>query len=38
MNDPKASLTVLDLESRPVTLGSLYAEAPVVLVFLRHFG
>lgn len=38
MSDPKASLTVQDLDGRPVTLGSLYAEAPVVLVFLRHFG
>jgi hypothetical protein len=38
MSDPKASLTVQDLEGRSVTLGSLYADSPVVLVFLRHFG
>jgi hypothetical protein len=38
MSDPKAHLTVLDLDGKPVTLGSLYADSAVVLVFLRHFG
>jgi hypothetical protein len=29
---------VLDLEGRPVKLGTLWAERPVVIAFLRHFG
>lgn len=33
-----APVQVLDLDGRPVTLGTLWAERPVVLVFLRHFG
>ncbi len=33
-----ASLTLPDTEDRPVRLGSLWAERPAVLVFLRHYG
>jgi hypothetical protein len=33
-----AALTVLDLDGAAVPLGSLWAEHPVVLVFLRHYG
>ena len=29
---------VLSVEGTPTKLGSLYAEHPVVFVFLRHFG
>lgn len=40
--DPRATaladVEVLDLEGHPVRLGGLWAERPVVLVFLRHFG
>ncbi len=36
--DRLAPLTVLDLEGTPVALGALWAERPVVLVFVRHFG
>jgi hypothetical protein len=36
--DDLAALTVLDMEGRPVPLGSLWADRPAVLVFLRHFG
>ena len=31
-------LTALNLEGKPVRLGSLWAKKPAVLVFLRHFG
>ncbi|MGM0576398.1 MAG: hypothetical protein ACQEXJ_11765 [Myxococcota bacterium] len=31
-------LTVLDLEERAERLGKLWAERPVVVVFLRHYG
>ena len=30
--------TVLDLDGKVVTVGTLYASQPAVLVFLRHFG
>lgn len=36
--DDLAALTLLDLEGRPRTFGSLYADRPAVVVFLRHFG
>ena len=32
------SQTVLSLQGSPVTLGSMWSEQPVVLVFVRHFG
>ena len=33
-----ADATVLDERGAVVRLGTLWAERPVVLVFLRHFG
>lgn len=33
-----APIDLLDVEGAPVRLGSLWAERPVVLVFVRHFG
>lgn len=36
--DRLETVTVLDLEGETVALGSLWAEAPRVLVFVRHFG
>lgn len=33
-----APLTLPDPDGRPVRLGSLWAERPAVLVFLRHYG
>lgn len=33
-----ADLTALDTEGRAVPLGDFWREAPVVLVFVRHFG
>lgn len=33
-----ASLSVLDTEGSPVPLERLWAERPVVLGFVRHFG
>jgi hypothetical protein len=33
-----ASLTVLDADRQPVTLGSLWRDRIVVLAFVRHFG
>ena len=33
-----APLTALDTEKQPVVLGTLWAEKPAVLVFIRHFG
>jgi hypothetical protein len=33
-----ADLEVLTTERERVKLGSLYADRPAVLVFLRHFG
>lgn len=41
MDAPAAALAdveVQDLDGRPVRLGGLWAEKPVVLVFLRHYG
>jgi hypothetical protein len=33
-----AKLEVVDEAGKPVVLGSLWQERPVVLVFVRHFG
>jgi hypothetical protein len=33
-----SEVVVRDTEDRPVKLGDLWRERPVVLVFLRHFG
>ncbi len=33
-----ASLTLLDADERPIVLGELWAQRPVILVWLRHFG
>jgi len=33
-----AGLTLPDSEGNPVRLGSLWADAPAVVVFLRHYG
>lgn len=33
-----APLTALDETGRPVTLGTLWAERPAALVFVRQFG
>jgi len=33
-----AAVTLVSSDARAVRLGNLWAERPVVLVFLRHFG
>ena len=33
-----AGLTLPDADNKPVKLGSLWANAPAVVVFLRHYG
>lgn len=33
-----AGIGVLDVQQNPITLGSLWADGAVVLVFIRHFG
>lgn len=33
-----AALTVLDVAGKALRFGSLWADRPAVLVFLRHFG
>jgi len=33
-----APITLADPEGRGVRLGSLWAERPVVILFLRHYG
>jgi hypothetical protein len=33
-----APIVLPDTESRPVRLGSIWADAPAALVFLRHYG
>ena len=33
-----ASITLPDVDGRPTRLGSFWAEAPAVVVFLRHYG
>jgi len=36
--DAIKDLTLEDAAGKPVRLGGLYADRPIVLVFLRHFG
>jgi hypothetical protein len=36
--DSLADLTLPDHEGNPVRLGDLWADGPVVLVWLRHYG
>ncbi len=38
VGDVAPDLTLLDPEEKPVTLSSLWNRAPLVLIFLRHFG
>jgi hypothetical protein len=38
MDTTLESVTVLDLDGRAVPLASLWADRPVVLAFIRHFG
>ena len=33
-----APIVLPDADSQPVRLGSLWADAPAALVFLRHYG
>ena len=33
-----AEITLPDADGRPVRLGSLWAPAPAVVTFLRHYG
>ncbi len=33
-----AGIVLPDTDERPVQLGSLWADGPAVLVFLRHYG
>ncbi len=33
-----AGLTLPDADGNPVRLGSLWADSPAVVVFLRHYG
>jgi hypothetical protein len=33
-----AEVSLPDTEGNPVRLGSIWAEAPAVVVFLRHYG
>ncbi len=33
-----AQITLPDVDGKPVRLGSLWAESPAVVVFLRHYG
>jgi len=33
-----AGLTLPDVDGKPVRLGTLWAESPAVVVFLRHYG
>jgi len=36
--DDLAAMTVLDDHGEPVVVGTLWAEHPAVLAFVRHFG
>ena len=36
--DELAGIVLPDHEARPVRLGDLWADAPAVLVWLRHYG
>ena len=33
-----APITLPDVDGKPVQLGSLWADRPAVIVFLRHYG
>ncbi len=33
-----AGMTLPDVDGKPVKLGSLWADRPAVVVFLRHYG
>jgi len=33
-----AGMTLPDVDGKPVQLGSLWAQHPAVVVFLRHYG
>jgi hypothetical protein len=33
-----ATITLPDVDGKPVRLGSLWADRPAVVVFLRHYG
>jgi hypothetical protein len=33
-----AGITLPDVDGKPVRLGSLWSDAPAVIVFLRHYG
>jgi hypothetical protein len=33
-----ADISLPDVDGKPTRLGSLWAEGPAVLVFLRHYG
>ena len=37
-SDRLAAMTVLDERGEPIVLGTLWAERPAVLAFVRHFG
>jgi hypothetical protein len=38
MDATRESVTVLDLDGRAMPLAALWADRPVVLAFIRHFG
>ncbi|MFO0583358.1 MAG: hypothetical protein U0229_13895 [Anaeromyxobacter sp.] len=38
VKDDVAALPVTGLDGKQIPLGSLWAERPAVVVFLRHFG
>jgi hypothetical protein len=33
-----SGITLPDVDGKPVRLGELWADAPAVIVFLRHYG
>jgi len=33
-----AEITLPDVDGKPIQLGSLWADRPAVVVFLRHYG
>jgi peroxiredoxin len=38
VGDPAPDATLLDEGERPLRLSELWREAPLLLIFLRHFG
>jgi hypothetical protein len=38
LGDAAPDLILLDRDERPVALSALWQQAPLVLIFLRHFG